>query len=68
MPTTKYYRVTEKELLALIATADTVDALKGSGDDDLDSEARAAQKAIKAIGKRNGVEFERDYSNIDLKI
>jgi len=56
---TKYYKVTEKELMALIATADSCEAISG----DLDDEAKRAQKAIKSIEKRHGVEFVRDYSN-----
>jgi hypothetical protein len=43
---TKYYKVTEKELMALIATADSCEAISG----DLDDEAKRAQKAIKSIG------------------
>ncbi len=64
MAGTKYYKVTEKELFALIATADTVEAIKGCGDEGKEYEANAAQKAIKAIGKRHGLEFVRDYSDI----
>ncbi|CCO46660.1 conserved hypothetical protein [Vibrio nigripulchritudo SOn1] len=63
MTGTKYYRVTEKELMALIATADSCDAMSG----DLEDEAKRAQKAITSIGKRHGVEFARDYSNIETK-
>lgn len=60
---TKYYKVTEKELMALIATADSCEAMSG----DLDDEAKRAQKAIKSIGKRHGVEFVRDYSVTEIK-
>lgn len=60
---TKYFKVTEKELKALIATADSCEAMAG----DLDDEAKQAKKAIKAIGKRHGVEFVRDYSNTEIK-
>ncbi|WP_275666700.1 hypothetical protein [Vibrio tubiashii] len=42
MSGTKYYKVTEKELMALIATADSCNTLAG----DLDDEAKRAQKAI----------------------
>ncbi len=63
---TKYYKVTEKELFALIAVADTVDAIKGCGDEGIEEEANASKKAIKAIGKRHGVEFIRDYSNTKI--
>lgn len=62
--TTKYYKITEKELLDLIAVADTCMAMVGCDDDGLEREAKAAQKAITAIGKRNRVEFERDYSSV----
>ncbi len=64
---TKYYKITEKELMDLIAVTDTCMAMVGCGDDGVEREAKAAQKAITAIGKRHGVEFERDYSSIDLK-
>ncbi|MDC5870228.1 hypothetical protein OPW39_15580 [Vibrio europaeus] len=64
---TKYYKVTEKELYALIAVADTVDAMKGCGDEGIENEANESQKAIKAIGKRHGIEFVRDYSNTEIK-
>lgn len=60
---TKYYKVTEKELMALIATADSCEAMSG----DLNDEAKRAQKAIKSIGKRHGVEFVRDYSVTEIK-
>lgn len=63
MTGTKYFKVTEKELMALISTADSCTAMSG----DLDDEAKRAQKAIKAIGKRNGVEFVRDYSDTEIK-
>ncbi|CDT76654.1 hypothetical protein [Vibrio crassostreae] len=63
MAGTKYFKVTEKELEALIATADSCEAMAG----DLDDEAKRAKKAIKAIGKRHGVEFVRDYSNTEIK-
>ena len=36
----KYFKVTEKELMALIATADSCEAMEG----DLDDEAKSAQK------------------------
>lgn len=49
--------------MALIATADSCDAMSG----DLEDEAKRAQKAIRAIGKRNGVEFVRNYSNAEIK-
>ncbi|ATC60254.1 hypothetical protein [Vibrio anguillarum] len=63
MAGTKYFKVTEKELMALIATADSCDSMGG----DLDDEAKRAQKAIKSIGNRHGVEFVRDYSNAEIK-
>ena len=63
MAGTKYFKVTEKELMALIATADSCKAMAG----DLDDEAKIALKAIKAIGKRHGVEFVRDYSDTEIK-
>lgn len=62
MARTKYFKVTEKELMALIATADSCEAMAG----DLDDEAKRAQKAIKSIGKRHSVEFVRDYSNSEI--
>lgn len=62
MGKTKYYRVTEKELFALIATADSCEAMSG----DLDDEAKRAMKAIKAIGERHGVDFVRNYSDTDI--
>ncbi len=63
---TKYYKVTEKELLALIAVADTVNAIKGCGDEGIEKEANDAKKAIKAIGNRHGIEFIRDYSSTKI--
>lgn len=57
----KYIKVTRTELLKLIATADTCYAMVGSGDEDFEAEAKAAQKAIKAIEKRNGISVQRDH-------
>lgn len=67
MSGTKYYKVTEKELMALIATADSCMAMTGGGDEGFDREAKQSQKAIETIGKRHGVEFVRDYSDTDIK-
>ena len=50
---TRYYKVTEKELQALIYTADTVEAI--GTDDELVAEAEAAKRAIYAICNRNRV-------------
>ncbi|NVP00666.1 hypothetical protein HWA77_10630 [Photobacterium damselae subsp. damselae] len=58
----KYYKLTERELLALIATADSCEAMSG----DLDSEAKRAMIAIKAIEKRHGVNFIRNYSDNEI--
>lgn len=63
---TKYYKVTEKELMALITTVDTCMAMVGCGDDGLEREAKASRKAITDIGKRHGVEFVRDYSDTEI--
>jgi hypothetical protein len=67
MAETKYFKVTEKELMALIATADSCYAMIGI-DEHFETEAKQSQKAIEAIGKRHGVEFVRDYSDIEVKI
>lgn len=67
MAGTKYYKVTEKELMALIATADSCHAMAGGGDEGFDREAKQSQKAIEAIGKRHGVEFVRDYTSSEIK-
>lgn len=63
--TTRYLKITVKELEALIETADSCDAM-GMG---LSDEAEAAVKAYKAVLKRNGLEFQRvQYQPVKTKM
>ena len=54
----KYYKITEKELLSLVSCKDTCIALGW----DLAEEGYEADKAVKAICKRNGIEISNNYS------
>lgn len=54
--TTTYYKITEKELLALIEVSDSMLAMSGGGDDNFDKEAKSGKKAINSILKRAGLE------------
>lgn len=65
---TTYYQITEKELLALLATADSCYSMAGSGDEDFSREAEDAQKALKAIQKRNGIVIENNYAEVARSI
>jgi hypothetical protein len=55
---TKYYRITEKELFSLIECKETCLAMGG----ELQKEADAADKAVKAICKRNNMTILHNYS------
>ena len=55
---TKYYKVTEKELLSLIECKDTCIGLGG----DIATESYEADKAVKAICKRHGIKIISNYS------
>lgn len=68
MAKTTYYKITERELLALIATVDTCKAMVGGGDEDFEYESIKSQKAIAAICKRNNIEIECDYSKQKVTI
>lgn len=56
MSTTRYLKITIKELEALIKTADSCQAMGG----ELYEEANAAVKAYKAVLKRNGLTLEQE--------
>jgi hypothetical protein len=60
----QYYRVTKKELLALIECKETCLAMGG----ELQAEANIADKAAKAIFKRNNISLTQDYSESYKKI
>ncbi|HHP5493858.1 TPA: hypothetical protein ACSCYS_004265 [Aeromonas veronii] len=64
---TKYLKITEKELLALVATADSCQSMaEGTGDGDFKKEADEAIAAIRSIEKRNGILLQSDYSDPDV--
>lgn len=58
-----YYKLTERELLALVATAESCLAMsEGTADEGLHQEATEAMEAIKRIEKRHGVSIQSDFS------
>lgn len=50
-----YYKITEKELLALLEISDSMCGMAGGGNDDFDKEAKQGEKAINSILKRAGL-------------
>lgn len=55
---TTYCKVTLNELEALYDSIQTLEAMMGGGNSDLDAETRKSVKAMQAIFKRNGLETE----------
>lgn len=53
---TKYFKITEKELIALQEVSDSMLGMTGSGNSDFDKDAEHGAKAIDAILKRAGLQ------------
>lgn len=63
---TTYYKITEKELLALVATAESCHGMAaGDHDEIFEQEAEEAMQAIRQIEKRNGIAIQSDFSKDD---
>jgi len=66
---TKYFKVTEKELIALQEVSDSMLGMSGSGNPDFDHEAERGGKAIDAILKRAGLQRDSElYTDTTVKI
>ena len=66
---TKYFKVTEKELIALQDFSDSMLGMTESGNSDFDQEAQRGAKAIDAILKRAGLQRNSElYSDSAVKI
>jgi len=65
---TKYYKITEKELIALKDVSDSMEGMSGGGDEDFAKEAKRGAKAIDAILARAGLKRREDeYSTSSVK-
>lgn len=56
MAKTKYFRITEKELLKLKSATDTLYAMSGTLDEDFNNECQIGKQAIDSILKRAGLQ------------
>ena len=66
---TKYFKVTEKELLALKDVSDSMTGMSGGDCEDFDKEARRGKKAIDSILKRaNKKRNENEYSSCQIRM